>query len=128
MLWIRTILAPIRTADLQIPMWIQSGFGSGFVSGSCFFRQWLTGCQEKKLIKVILLITGSVTQVFNNKIKKKSHIKMENNVFLTFCLLMEGSGSAQKRQIREAQKHTDPTLLKTDNGNDFENESKRKLR
>jgi hypothetical protein len=45
---------------------------------------------------------------------------MKINVFLTFCLLMEGSGSAQKRQIREAQKHTDPTLLKTDNGNDFE--------
>jgi hypothetical protein len=33
---------------------------------------------------------------------------MEIHVFLTLCLLMEGSGSAQKRQIREAQKHKDP--------------------
>jgi hypothetical protein len=56
-------------------------------SGSSSFRQWLSRCQKKiffKKFSLFLLFAGYIYI---------SHLKKEIMVFLTFCLMMEGSGS-----------------------------------
>ncbi len=69
---------------------------SGFESGSCFFRQWLTSCKQKIIFfKVCLLVTfwRYFTSAFREKIQKKSTDRINQGFSSFFCLWMEGSGS-----------------------------------
>ncbi len=70
--------------------------GSGFGSGSCYFRHRPSRRQQKiNNKKVFLLITfeGTFTSFSKRKSPKKSQKRIK--VFLTifFCLMIEGSGS-----------------------------------
>ncbi len=87
-LWIRDILVPIRIRG-SVPL--TSG------SGSCFFRQWLTSCQQKisYLFKVFFpyyFLKLYFHQSSKIKIKKKSQ-NSRNQVFLLVSYLFQTYGS-----------------------------------
>ena len=87
-LWIRDMLVRIR---------IRWSMSLTYGSGSCFFRQWLTRCQQKIIFFAkffcLLLFECTFTSVFIDKKSKNSQKIVEIKVFLLFCLVMEGSGS-----------------------------------
>ncbi len=74
----------------SVPMTYGSRFGSG--SRSCFFRQWLTGSQQKinffpKFLCLLLLKVHLFTSVLKDKKSKTSHKKGKIKVFLTFLFV-----------------------------------------
>ncbi len=68
----------------------------GFASGSCFFRQQLTRCQQKFFFfQSFLLITfwRYIYSRFQSQTSKRGQKSYKSRFFLLFCLLMEGSRS-----------------------------------
>jgi hypothetical protein len=71
---------------------------------------------------LLIIFEGTFSSVFKEKKSKLNHEIVVIKVILTFSLLTEGFGSGDldpdqdpykklQIQIREAQKHTDPTVL-----------------
>jgi hypothetical protein len=84
-LWIRGILVRIR---------IRGSVSRTSGSGSCFFRQWLTRCQQKigffSRVFCLLHFEGTCTSVLNSQ--KKSENSWNQGYSYLLCLLMQGSG------------------------------------
>jgi hypothetical protein len=96
-LCIRDILVRIRVRG-SAPL----TYGSGFGSGSCFFRQWQRRCQQKISLfqSFLLLLEGSFTSIFKDKKSNRNHKIVEIKGFSgCFCFMMEGSGSGSRRLI-----------------------------
>ncbi len=74
-------------------------------SGSCYFRQWPSRCQQKSNLKKILLITfwRYIYIIFKDKKVKKDTKQKESRFFLLFL------HDDRRIRIQEAhQTHTDP--------------------
>ncbi len=82
--------------------------GSGFGSGSCYFRHWPSRRQQKTNLKkkFFCLLTfwryRTFTSCFKDKKSKRSHKTVESRFLLIFLL------HYRRIRIREAQKHVDP--------------------
>jgi hypothetical protein len=99
-LWIDILVRLRISRSVPLPYGSELRFGSryGSGSGSCFFLQWLTRCQQKIsfFFKVFCLLLFEVN-LHNFHKSKRSHKIEEIKVFLTFfCLLMERSGSGSR--------------------------------
>ncbi len=97
MLRICDILVRIR---IRGSMPLTNGSGSGFWSGSCYFRHWPSRPQPKNNNKKFfcsLLLEGTFASFFEDKKSKRSHKKSQNSrnqgFSYYFCLMIEGSGS-----------------------------------
>ncbi len=104
-LWIRDKLERIRIRGSG-PVTYGSRSRSG--SGSCFFHQCLTRCQQNisflKKCFCLLLLEGTVQLHQSAKIKSQTEVKKQpKSWFFLFILLVDG-----RIWMREAQKHTDP--------------------
>ncbi len=84
----------------SVPLIYGFGFGSG--SASCFFRQWLTRCQQNKSYFFKKILRTGITfwryicislQIW--KVKMKSKNKRNQVVSYFFCLSMEASRPVQ---------------------------------
>jgi hypothetical protein len=81
-------------------------------SGSCFFCQWLTRCQQIRFFLhcfAYYFLRVHLLKSSMRKVKNKSQIGINQGFSTLFCLLVEGSGSLQilTDTDPEAQKHTD---------------------
>ncbi len=102
--WILGLRTVFRIHDILV--WIRIRIhrsmpltnGSGFGSGSCYFRHWPSRRQQKTNLKkrffCLLLFEGTFTSFFKDEKCKRSHKTVGIKVFFTiFCLMIEGSGS-----------------------------------
>ncbi len=89
--------------------WHRSG------SGTCFFRQWLTRCQQRNefflkfLCLLLFTFQGTFTAVFKDKKSKRCRKIVKNKSFsYFFCLLVEGSWSGSGTRSGSKQIMMDP--------------------
>ncbi len=95
----------MRTHDILvwIRIWIRVSMpltnGSGCGSGSCYFRRWLSSCQQKTnfLFRFFcwLLFESTFTSFFKDikSIKVTKQSRRNQGFSYYFCLVIEGSGS-----------------------------------
>ncbi len=104
MLRIHDVLVYIR-----ILIWIRGSMpltnGSGFGSGSSFFRHQPSRCQQKtnffkKDFLLIYFLKVHLHYFLRYKVKKKSNISRNQGFSYYFCLVIEGSGSGGDRRTR----------------------------
>ncbi len=90
---IHDVLVWIR---IRRSMPLTNGSGSGFGSGSCYFRHWPSECQQKINLKKFFCFLGTFWRyiyiIFKDLKSKRSHTAVGIKVFL-FLLGVEGSGS-----------------------------------
>ncbi len=75
--------------------------GSGYGSGSCYFRHWPSRCQQKTVFKNVFLIITFWRYIYiifqRYKVKKKSQSSRNQDFSYYFCLVIEGYGFGSRR-------------------------------